>query len=399
MALQLSEVILGVRLRHPLYADPQIAPARVLADAAGRLQRRLALMGTQKYSGFLEQQAPIYLQISTDNQPGTVAAGSSGGLPSLDSSLTPRFATAGAAPYYDFDVATVQVADFVPTTVAVGATQTTITLTGAGRTIDADIGLALLLVEGPGAGPASVRTIEDNTATTWVVDNFETSPTTATLMRIVTYPAADVDGTSGVMVGSPGVQYRAAYLVKLSAIGVPYLDLTEPLIATLRAGITLPPFDRLRKLEAVTRPSSTVVPDPLVFPYTGDAEFCDVPLRHGNHRSGGGWGAWVEGTTLHLNGPSTQWANIRNLVLSYVPIPPLFSALRTAPDEYFLLPDTAYDVLVAGLAVTCAQRAAALGRTVDIAGEQVEYAASLKTWLRSIGSRGNALIQRGTRNR
>lgn len=58
---------------------------------------------------------------------------------------------------------------------ATSATASTITATGAGRTIDADIGYYIVIVNGTGRG--QVREITDNTADTWTVDeDWETTP-------------------------------------------------------------------------------------------------------------------------------------------------------------------------------------------------------------------------------
>lgn len=398
MAITLGEVVQAVRLRHPFYAAE--LPNRLFVEAAGRLQRRLALLGTQKYSGWLAQQAPIYLRVGTDNRPGVAGVGTTGGLPANDGDLSQRFATAGQAPFYDLDTATVVLDDFAPTTVAVGASTTVVTLTGAGRTVNADAGLGLWAVQGPGSGPQAVQVVTSNTATAWTLPNYQADPSTATLFRLIELPSATEDGTAGLFVDAPGVQHRSAYVVKVNSAGVAYLDLTEPMVATLPAGMTLPPHDRLLGLRASVAPSTwTGDADPTTFPITGSPAFMRIPILHGQHRGTRGPVAYVEGDQLYLGGPSAYWSAWRNLVLTYVPIPPLFTVSRTVLDDPFLLPDTAMDVLVEGLTVTAAERAKALGQDVDVNGAKADYVACQDAWLRSIGQRGGALLQISGRNR
>lgn len=400
MAFTLGEIVTSIRTAHPAYADPQMVPARTLVDAAGDLQRRLAVMATQRYSGYLAQQLPIYLRLESANQPATVAAGTTGGLPSVNGSVTPDFATAGVAPFYDLSLAVTVLGDFVPTSVSVGVTDTVITLSTASRTIDADIGLGLILVQGPGAAPDAIRVVSDNTATTWTVPNYRQSPDTTTVIRLVQLPGITADGTSSAFVATPGVRDQAGYLVKIASDGTPYLDLTMPLVATLRQGVPLPPHDRLLGLAAVTKPSTwSGDADPITFPTVGQAGFLPVPLYHGQRSDIQGWGAWVEGNQLHLGGPSAAWVGIRNLVLRYVPIPPLFTVSRTVMDDAFLLPDTAYSVVLAGLTVTAAQQAAARGAQVPVQGAAQDYEAAKAEWLGSVGARGGAFLFVSGRNR
>lgn len=401
MAIRLGDVIGAVRRRHPAYADPSVVPNRVLIEEAGRVQRRFALLATQRWSGFLVQRAPIYLALGTDNRPGVVGVATTGGLPAdvTAASATQAQATAGAAPYYDLDVATVAVPAFAPTSVTVGASTTVVEFTGASRTVNADVGLGLVVLEGPGAGPDAVRIVASNTADTWTVPNYGVSPTDASLFRLVVLPAADIDGTSGVVTQVASTRTRAGYLVKLDATGVAYLDLDTPLVALLPQGIPLPPLDRIVSLHG-TRSGTATVPNPLTYPLGDNPVFFPVPVYHGRHQGQfSGRAAFVEGSALHLMGDQAGWLGVRNLVLSYVPIPPLFAVSRTVLDDYFLLPDPAYDALVGALAVCAARQAAARQHTVDVAAEAAEATACTSAWLTSVRQAGGRLRRMAVRNR
>lgn len=398
MAILLGDVVTALRLRHPAYGSDTVL-TRQLADAYGRIQRSLAQLGTRRYNGFLAQRFPIALDLTPANRAGTVGAGTSGGLPAgtdASGNIVAVEAGAGSLMTYDLANAAIQVADFVPT--SVGAL--TVTFTGAGRTVNADQGLALWIVAGPGSGPGAVRTVDSNTADTWTLsDAFTTLPTTASVLRLISLPGADASGeTGGVVVSVPSVQTTAGYLVRINSAGTAYLDLTKPLIATTRSGVALPPHDRILHLDVVRNPSiaisaSTAYP---IGPWQQS-----IPVYHQNRRLTGGRCAWVEGNELFLGGYDGVWAGVSSLELTVVPIPPLFDGEdRDVLDTAFLLPDTAYPALVAQGAAECARVAAAKGiDSVNPAAEQAEADRGTNDWLLSLGQRATALRRIAMRNR
>ena len=399
MAFSCGEVIEAIRLRHPAYRR-ELVSNRVLVQALGTIQRRMAQQGTRRYAGLLKGVAPIVLDLDPANLPGVVGADTSGGLPgSEDASggLTISSGTAGSLATYDWVNATVVVDDFVPTS----ASTTVIGLTGAGRTIDADIGLALMIVDGPGSGPDSVRIITDNTATTWTVgDAFTTAPTVGTsVCRIVVVPSIEADSASGGAVTQiPSVQQTVGYLVRLDANGNPYLDLTQPLVARLRSGIPLPPHDRLSQLEIIPDMRNT---NDQLGPFPWGPQAVSVPIFHQNRRETGGRCAWVQGNEMFLGGPQNVWTNVTSLALTYVPIPPMFDGEdRDVLDAYFLLPDTAFDVVVAHGAEAAARFARGRGEeNVEPDMERAEAQALLADWLTSLTQRATALRRTAMRNR
>lgn len=397
MGLTVAEVLGAIRLRHPAYDAPTV-PTRVLVEAQGRHQRRLAMQGTRRYSGLLSATVPILFDLSSANVPGTVAAGSSGGLPATaGTALELSEGTAGQLVTYDLSAAAEVLAEFVPT----GCTSTTTTLAAAGRTVNGDIGLALVIVAGPGSGPDAVREVTSNTATVWTHAAWSTTPVAAqSVIKLVQLPSAQADGDSGGAVTRIApTQEAAGYLVRLDASGNPYVDLTKPLVATLRSSMTLPPHDRLLGLDIIADPSGGTNGGSFPALWTNGAT--PVPIYHHANRFMGGRCVWVQGDQMFFNGPQAAWTGIRSLELRFVPIPPLFDgSSRTVVDDVYLLPDTAFDALVALGAADAARFAAAKGNTtVDPDGEFALADAAVNDWLLSLGQRATSFRRTSTRNR
>ena len=80
MAWTLGDAVAQIRQRHPAY-DRERVPDRFLAAAATRLQRQLIQDGMGAAPEFVSVTTSILLQLSSANAPGTVGAGSAGGLP------------------------------------------------------------------------------------------------------------------------------------------------------------------------------------------------------------------------------------------------------------------------------------------------------------------------------
>ena len=393
MAILLGEVIQSVRLRHPAYSRDNV-PVVALASALGLYQRVLAQQGTRRYSGLLNQRVPILLDLSSANTPGEVAAGSSGGLPSLDGAIAQQ--PAGSLSVYDFANAVTVLDDFVPT----GVTASTVTLTGAGRTVNGDVALALWIVQGPGAGPEAIRFVQSNTATVWTLsDDWTTLPVVdESVIRLIQVTSIASGNAGGVVTELPATQSKAGYLVRLDANGDPYIDTTKPLVATLLVGIPLPDHDRLLGLDLIRAPGVGAANPNLIA--TG-AQSAMVPIYHHNRRDVVGRVAWVIGKELHLGGVSACWTGIRSLELSFVPIPPLFDLTsRDVLDTPFLLPDSAYGALCGWGYYEAARHCAARGvNAVDPASEREEALGYASDWLGSLGQRASALVRVSGRNR
>ncbi len=150
MAITLGNVIDEVRMTDAAFGRENV-PDRVLGQALGRIQRRLSLAAHEVNSTYLATVLPIVFDLDSGNIPGTAGAGTSGGLPAtVDSSgdIEVLERTLGNVVEFNPDDAPVILSDFVPTSV----TSSTMTLKGAGRTVNADAAYYLFVVSGPGSG-------------------------------------------------------------------------------------------------------------------------------------------------------------------------------------------------------------------------------------------------------
>lgn len=403
MAFTLGDAVRAVRFRHPAFADPGIVPTVTLAAEANRLQRTLVAAATQAYSGAVAHQVPIYLALDQNNLPGTVAAGTEGGLP-VRASDGVLDVTAGYATHFDLDAAQEILGPFVATSAVIGAATTVVTLTGIGRVVNGDVAYYLQIVDGPGYGPDAIRSINSNTADTWTVDNFRVDPTGTTVYRIISIVEQDLDTDATVITQLPSTRPKAAYLVKLDAAGQPYIDLTTPLVATLREGVPLPPHHMLLALEVPRVAPSSFPPDPTVAPVTRQDPLMSIPIFHGMRRQTLGPCAFVEGDRMYLGGDNRTWGSAANLILTFVPIPlpdHFDTTSRTVLDTLFLTPDSASEALTAGLTLAAARQARARDK-VDpqtVAEAQADYASETGLWLRSLKRRMGALSMQAARLR
>lgn len=396
MGLTLGEVIAGVRQAHPQF-DRLKVPDRALGVFLGREQRALAIKATQRNASYLAQRLSVTFDLSSANFPGTVGAGTAGGLPGdVDGSGTVSVieAPVGNALRYALDEAVEVVAPFAVSS----ATSLTLTKTGAGRTVNGDANRWAQIVDGPGSGPQAVRRIASNTADTWTLSQAWTvTPTAgASVARIIDAPDLEAS-PDGAVVGLPAYQQEASYLVRLDASGQPYIDLTKPLLAKFHAGIRLPPFDRLLSPGVcvftgaqIGSPSST----------NGVWERPFSLVHYQNRANPARWpSGYVLGNDLYLIGDSDEWLGTQSIDLRYVPIPDLFPTDSSALATYFLLPDTAYDCLVQWGEARAARWAKANGVDVD----PLEYEARARLaegeWLITVGRQTSQALRTGRRNR
>lgn len=396
MALQLQDVVTAVRLADPRFGR-DIIPNRVLGQLAGETQRTLAQLATQRSTEYLAQVYTIPLQMNAANAPGAVAAGSTGGLPGTVTNGVVSVADGYVGNAIQFNVAdaVVLVADFVPTTV----TPTTVQLTGAGWTVNEWQNQYFWVTQGPGAnGAASVVQIVSNTADTLTVNTMSTGAfsglvaASQSVGRIVQSPALE-GGAAGVATWLPALGTQTSYLVKLSASGQPYLDLTAPLVTHVEQGIPLPPFDKLLGGDVMGIPAQT--PLSINGPYKQPFTLVGYQERYRAPWSSG----YVQGQVLYLLGEATQWLTQESIDLRYVPIPPLFPTDGTALTSYFLVPDTAYAALVATCKTRAAEYALAQNITIDPSRWAAEAQARTTEWLETVTRQQGAARRTVQRNR
>jgi hypothetical protein len=319
LSFTLQQVVTAARDRSQFFNKPRIGDA-LCARWCTEFQNELIAKALRRDAHYLEQSIGIVLALSSANTPGVAGANTSGGLPAdVDDAgnLSYLEAPAGAlveALDTDDDDAVVMVADRVVTS----ATATTVSSTGAGRTVNEDVDRLVVIVAGKGAGQQ--REVVSNTATQWTVAAWETIPDATSVMRVVV-PELEIRDQMAVVTDLPATVTKAGYLVKLDAAGVPYVDYTSPLVAYIDQGVPLP--------------SAIAISGGTVRYTTGD----DQPLciaTYGRRFDPPEFPAvWHGGQSLFLCGNSDDWNDVVSLEVRYSPIAPAFTALA----DFFLLPD------------------------------------------------------------
>lgn len=380
MSLLLSSVITASRDRSPWFHKSRVTDA-VLARHLSDVQNELIAAAVRRDPQFLAQAANVVLNLDGSDAPGTVGAGTSGGLPSDGTGLATAQGTAGAL--VEARTTTAEGASvFVAERVATSATANALTSTGAGRSVNADAQRVLVITGGKGLGQR--RTIISNTADTWTISTgsdgqqWTTIPDSTSLLRVVV-PVYGVDDGIGVITNAPAVSTTVGYLVKLHANGTPYIDFTAPLVATMDAGVPLPSMQfPLDGTCWYTDGSSA----PL---YITSAERRFTPAQFP--------AIYVLGQTLYLVGQTTDWQGIASISLRYAPVAPVFTALT----DTFLLPDHARPALVAKAAAFMAMRVNGMPEVnIDPITLKGEAVVSEKAFLNSVsaGKRGRRLQTR-----
>lgn len=336
MSITLGAVITAIRDRNPFFHKTRVTDA-VLARFLSDWQNELIGKAVRRDAGYLAQSIGIALDLDAANAPGTVGAGTSGGLPAdvVDDAIEISEETAGGLvfPLTSTDEGGVVV---VAERAATAATANTISSTGAGRTVNADVGRLVHITGGKGAG--QIREVASNLAAQWTVtDNWDTTPNATSLFTIIT-ESLSADETLGVVTALPSLSTRSGYLVRISAQGVPYVDYTEPLAVTLDRGVPLPSL--LAPLGGTVRYSNSDA-DPLsLISYAQRFEAARTPA------------AYVQSGVLYLCGSAQDWNDVVSIELRYVPLAPVFTALT----DYFLILDGARPAAVAAGAAFAALR-------------------------------------------
>lgn len=347
MSTTVQSAIDMVRSVHPAFSRFMV-PDKALADYFTREQQRLMTLALMRDRSYLAQSMPILFDLANADldAPGTAGSGTTGGVPA-ESDGAGGFravqATTGSA------LTVTEGTIFVSDNAVVSATATTLVAFGVAWTVNAWIGYDVIIVAGTGAG-TSPRTIVSNTATApTVASAWEVTPDATSVFRIV-LGTSTVNTSVAVVTDLPSLVTSRGYLVKLDAHGTPYLDVTAPLVAHVARGIPLPPFH-------------TIVASGCTVRYSGElaqSDYAGVPLNivaevsryTGRQRPA----AYLRGQSLFLCGNRTDWQDVESIELTYVPVPPAF----TARTDYFLLPDTAIPTIAARGAVFAASRIAGL---------------------------------------
>lgn len=345
MSFTVEDAIAQVRSVHPAFSRYMV-PDKSLADFFTREQRRLMTLAIMRDRQYLAQSMSILFDLSNADAdaPGTAGAGTSGGVPAeSDGAGGYREAQATTGAALTVDDGTV----FVDDTAVTAGTATTADLFGVTWVANVYAGKMARIVAGYGAG-TSPRPIASNTIGGHLVVSsaWEITPNTTSVIRIVEGDTAFAESI-GVVTDLPSTTQTRGYLVRLDASGVPYLDVTAPLVAHVARGVPLPAHHvvlggTVRFGDASAQTDFDGTPLTLV----------SEAMRFRSFR----YAAFMRGQTLVLVGNRSDWTNVASIELAYVPIPPAF----TARTDLFLLPDTALPVLVAKGAVFAASRIAGL---------------------------------------
>lgn len=322
-------------------------PDKVLADFWTLEQRNILTQALLRDRQYLAQALPIAFDLSNAgiDAPGTAGSGTTGGVPA-ESDGQGGYRYVEAATGSGVEVQTDGVVILVDDTAVVSATANTLTGLGAAWTVNAYAGDTVVIVAGKAAHQPP-RTIASNTSNTLTTTQSWAVQPDATSVFQVVQSVAVLDETFGVVTNLPATVTQRGYLVKLDAQGNPYLDLSTPLSVALDRAVPLPPF------HSVLRGTVRMIPDagnvdgqwPTTAPLTLTSD-SDRFRPHGNYN------AVVMNGQLHILGSRMDWTGVQGIELSYVPIPPAF----TARTDYFLLPDNALPLLVARAATFAAMR-------------------------------------------
>lgn len=338
MALTLETIVTAARDRHPAFHKSRV-PNAVVARFLTGYQRRLISQASDINAEAFAQQASVMFDLAPENALGTAGAGVGGAPAGLVSGLpVAEGLPAGAAIEVDAESGVILQSPAVVTS----ATATTLTRAGAGWTVNLFANRYVLITAGPGMG--QMRQVLSNTADTLTIstggdnEQWATVPTTESMFTVVDAPLV-LTQEAGAITAMPALAERSAYLVRLTAGGMPYVDLARPLVARFDVGIDLPPHEYI--LGGTVRDAAG----------TGTASLyiTRYPFRETDAAV---FAAYLMDAKLFLLGDRSTWQGIASIDLRYVPIAPALTALT----DYFLLGDGAYDALVARAAAHMAVR-------------------------------------------
>lgn len=340
MSFTFDDAIQAARDRHPAFHRSRV-PGGPLARFATDQQNELIQRCVRRDPQFLSQKASILFSVDTLNAVGTAGAGTTGGLPGetdANGAFSVVEESSGSlieASTTSDDGATVHVSERPVTS----ATSTTLTCSTVARTVNGDVDRVLVITGGTGQGQR--RSVISNTATVWTVAAWTTTPDSTSLFTLVE-PVFTSSGALGVVTTLPSVSTQTGYLVKTDAQGVPYLDYTTPLVATVADGLSLPSMHAL--LGGRVRMTD------------GDAVQLTVVSQDQQDNPPNWPAVYTVGQQVFVIGAAEDWTDVNSLELDYVPVAPPFTALT----DTYLLPDSARACVVAGLAAFMAIRVAGM---------------------------------------
>lgn len=365
MAFQLQDVITAARDRHPAFHRTRITDA-VFARFLTDYQNELIAKCVAREPHYLDQSVGIVLNLG-GGQPGSVGAGTAGGLPAIETSpgmVAAAEQTAGALVDAYTDPSTGGVV-WLSDRLVTSSSSTTISSSGASRATNQDANRTIEITAGTGIGQRA--SIASNTAEQWTLtDAWAIVPDTTSMFRIVT-PSLSVTDDMTVVTALPALVSRTGYLVRINAQGQPFIDYTQPLVANFDVGVPLP------SIAAIT--GGTVY-------YTdGDREpLAIVPF--GERISPRDFPSVTQqGETLHFCGSTLDWNEVASIEVLYAPIAPAFAALT----DYFLLPDGARRAVVAQAAAFAGDRVDGMdGIKVNVTALTAKGAAAENEYLGSL---------------
>lgn len=373
MPLRAGQIIEAARIAHPAFTRA-VAPTSICARLLNEVQRRLLMAAHQRNPSYLVRRWPIALLPGQDVA--RVGAGASQGAP-----LQP-----GAGHLTRRRVNTGSLATLAPSTILVSeraasaATATSLQDATAAWAVDAWQNREVEIVDGPGRG--QVRRITSNTATTLqVTPAWESGavPTAESTYQIREPATEAVAAVSVQMAGVPALEARQGWLVKLDALGVPYLDLAEPVEVPVTVGIPLPPNHHVLQGVVVLRGARSPA-EREVLTLTSSAHQLTPPRPYC---------AYVEGEHLFLCGTAAQWRAVEVIEVPYLPLAPAVSRA----EDLLILPDAAEEALVAGVVLGLARRGlhmGVVGQGVDLLVQRAQEMETL--YLNHVAGVGRATV-------
>jgi hypothetical protein len=371
LAIQLQTVITAARDRHPAFHPSRVTNA-VLARALTEYQRTLLSKATAKDRAYLAQQASIVFQ----DESATSGAGV-GGFPAAvasDGTVSRAQEPTGYAMELDTSAAQILVAEFVPAS----STSTSLTKTAAGWTVDLYVNKYMEVVAGTGVGQRRAISTNSGTVLSWTT-GLQTALDGTSVVRVIAVNSS-VPKTTGLVTALPATGTKSAYVMKVNASGLAYLDATDPLIVTYDRGVPLPPFKHL--LGGSVR-------------FASGQDTCQLRLVTYAERQdvvGSLYAAYVMNRELFIIGNVTDWSGVASIDLRYVPIPPALTSLT----DYLLLPDHAEPVLVAHAAYVAGVRVEGLEGLpgVDLKALVAEREEAEKAFLKDVSMQRQQTISR-----
>lgn len=390
MSLTLQDIIDAARDADPAFAKQRV-PDAVFARFLSRYQKRLVGKATEIRPGVISSQISIVFPPSPGlpavSPVDSAGAGTGVGLPlqpTEGQNLALGSTGYSAVPEVVGNIAELDLTNavtlFGP---AVASATTTTTLTANGipnwnpnQYADGQSYVQILV----GSDTRDVRLIVANDTQTLTVNApFVTQPDTTSIWRIIRANAV-VNQEVSTVASLPSVSQRTGYAVKFDQNGSPYLDLTTPLTGIIAEGIPLPQFKML--LDGTVYFQTSLV--------VGEQDTVELTLVDATHRlrAAGRYNAYERNGQLFLIGNADDWGLVQSIDLRYVPEPDNLTALA----DTFVLPDSAYDALVAQAARFAAERLYNAQDTpnVDLDYYNASAAEAEVEWLQELGARFRA---------